>query len=95
MTFHPLLNDYYHPLTFIEHVLCVGFIINLLHPIIYYWCHCIDKEASSSSFPMSLNELPWWLGQRNLPATQETRVPSLSWEDHLEKGMATNSSVLA
>ena len=41
---------------------------------------------------MSVNELPWWLGERNLPATQETQVPFLSWEDHLEKGMATDSS---
>ena len=29
------------------------------------------------------------------PATQETRVPSLSWEDPLEDGMATHSSILA
>ena len=27
-------------------------------------------------------------------AMQETRVPSLCWEDHLEKGTATHSSVL-
>ena len=26
---------------------------------------------------------------------QETRVPSLGWEDPLEKGMATHSSILA
>ena len=26
---------------------------------------------------------------KNLPAMQETRVQSLGWEDHLEKGMAT------
>ena len=32
---------------------------------------------------------------KNLPATQETRVQSLSGEDPLEKGMATHSSVLA
>ena len=32
---------------------------------------------------------------KNLPAMQETRVPSLSQEDPLEKGMATHSSVLA
>jgi len=32
---------------------------------------------------------------KNLPAMQETRVPSLSWEDALERGMATHSSVLA
>ena len=30
-----------------------------------------------------------------LPARWETWVPSLSWEDPLEKGMATHSSILA
>ena len=28
---------------------------------------------------------------KNLPAMQETWVPSLGWEDALEKGMATHS----
>jgi len=32
---------------------------------------------------------------RNLPAMQETWVPSLGPEDPLEKGMASHSSVLA
>ena len=32
---------------------------------------------------------------KNLPAMQETRVQSLGWEDPLEKGMATHSSILA
>ena len=32
---------------------------------------------------------------RNLPAVQETWVQSLGWEDPLEKGMATHSSILA
>ena len=32
---------------------------------------------------------------RNPPAIQETQVFSLGWEDPLEKGMATHSSVLA
>ena len=32
---------------------------------------------------------------KNLPAVQETRVPSLGWEDPLEKGMITHSSILA
>ena len=32
---------------------------------------------------------------KNLPAMCETQVPSLSWEDPLEKGMATHSSILA
>ena len=30
-----------------------------------------------------------------LPAMQETWVPSLGWEDPLQKGMATHSSILA
>ena len=32
---------------------------------------------------------------KNLPATQETWVQFLGWEDPLEKKMATHSSVLA
>ena len=32
---------------------------------------------------------------RNLPARHETWVPSLGWEDALEKEMATCSSILA
>ena len=32
---------------------------------------------------------------KNLPAMQETLVRSLGWEDLLEKGKATDSSILA
>ena len=32
---------------------------------------------------------------KNLPAIQKTWVRSLGWEDLLEKGMATHSSILA
>ena len=32
---------------------------------------------------------------KNPPAMRETWVPSLGWEDPLEKGMATHSSILA
>ena len=32
---------------------------------------------------------------RNPPATQETWVQSLGWEDPLEEGMAAHSSILA
>ena len=32
---------------------------------------------------------------KNLPAMQKTWVQSLSWEDPLEKGIATHSSILA
>ena len=31
---------------------------------------------------------------KNLPAKQEMQVPSLGWEDLLEKEMATHSSIL-
>ena len=31
----------------------------------------------------------------NLPALQETWVPSLGWEDHLEKELLTHASFLA
>ena len=32
---------------------------------------------------------------KNLPPMQETLVPSLGWEDSLEEGMVTHSSILA
>ena len=32
---------------------------------------------------------------KNLPAMQKTQVWSMGWEDPLEKGMATHSSILA
>ena len=32
---------------------------------------------------------------KNLPAMQETWVRSLGWEDPLQEGMATHSSILA
>ena len=31
---------------------------------------------------------------KNLPVIQETQVQSLGWEDPLEKGMTTHSSIL-
>ena len=34
-------------------------------------------------------------GVKNLPAIHEARVPSLGWEDPLEKGMATHSKFVA
>ena len=32
---------------------------------------------------------------KSLPAVQKTQVQSLGWQDTLEKGMATHSSILA
>ena len=40
--------------------------------------------------------LPWWLKTiKNLHAVQEIWGQSLAWEDPLEKGMATYSSIRA
>ena len=35
------------------------------------------------------------MAQKNLPAMQESWVQSLGWEDPLQKGTATHSSILA
>ena len=61
----------------------------------------IPSQPSSSRQSLSyLKELFYWASLvaqmvRRLPAMQETRVPSLGWEDLLEKEMATHSSILA
>ena len=49
---------------------------------------------------MFLGAFEFWLSLmaqmvKNLPARQETQVQSLGWENPLEKGMATHSSILA
>ena len=37
---------------------------------------------------------PWWLSGKELPC-KGTQVRSLGWEDPLEEGMATHSTILA
>ena len=62
----------------------------------------LDVGVSEHS-QVSAGPQPWWLGSaslvaqlvKNLPAMQETQVRFLSWEDPLEKKMATHSSILA
>ena len=49
-------------------------------------------------YPLILVGFPGGSGGKNLPAMQEpqeTQIQSLGWEDPLEEGMATHSSVLA
>ena len=46
------------------------------------------------SISVPLASLVAW-SVKNLPAVQETQVPSLGWEDPLEEEMATHSSILA
>ena len=63
-----------------------------------------DKEsACNAGDPSSIPRLPLlhsWASPvaqtvKNLPAMWETWVRSLGWEDPLEKGTATHSSILA
>ena len=51
------------------------------------------KRLSSSSFQEGASLVAQLV--KNLPAMQESWVRSLGWEDSLEKGMATHSSILA
>ena len=67
-----------------------------------YYLSCVRCYSNCFTCIISFNSLTIYLvifpvGQmvKNLPATQETRVRSLGWEDPLEKGMAIHSSILA
>ena len=51
--------------------------------------HQRSQELCSISHPTGAEMV------KNLPAMQEIWVQSLGWEDPLEKGMATHSSILA
>ena len=57
---------------------------------IYLYTHFTGKNTEALANGTSL------VAQiaKNLPAMQETQVSSLGWEDPLEKGMATHSSIL-
>ena len=52
-------------------------------------CVCVCVSSKEARLSNELRKI------KNLPAMQETQVRSLCWEDPLEKGMATHSSVLA
>ena len=54
-------------------------------------CNLIDCSLPGSSVHEILQVAQMVM---NLPAMQETRVQSLSWEDPLKKGMIIHSSVL-
>ena len=66
------------------------------------WVSCVSCIASRF-FTTELSGKPYFTRcsslvtqiVKNLPAMQETWVQSLGWEDPLEEGMATHSSILA
>ena len=58
----------------------------------FYWTFEISSQWDGSS---RTRASPVAQEVKNLPAVQETQVQSLGWENSLEKGMATYSSILA
>ena len=62
----------------------------------HLWHHCSEGGGGIQTSPYSLVGTSL-IAQlvKNLPAMQETWVQSLGWEDPLEKGKATYSSILA
>ena len=62
---------------------------------VFWLCAGVPFPMHPLSKPEVSLWFPRWCGVKNLPAMQETRVWSLSWEDPLEEGMATYSSILA
>ena len=61
-----------------------------VHGVAKSWTRLSDF----THFTCTWASLVTWTG-KNPPAMEETRVWSLGWEDPLEKGMATHSSILA
>ena len=58
------------------------------------WVRKIPWRSDRLPTPVFL-VFPWAQLVKNLPAMRETWDPSLGWEDLLEKGKATHSSILA
>ena len=57
----------------------------------------VSREANFKICAVLFNSRASLVAQmvKNLPVMQETWVGSLGWEDPLEKGLATHSSILA
>ena len=63
----------------------------------YLVCFEDDSKLKSLNTSVNILETTPQIAQllKNLPAMQETLLPSLSWEDPQDKGKATRSSILA
>ena len=71
------------------------FLINLYNVICQLHHNKAGNAEEGTDYPLQYS----WASLvaqlvKNLPAMQETRVQFLSWEDPLEKGKATYSSIL-
>ena len=67
--------------------------------VVWYSCllmnfpFCCDPQSQRLTHHKIISSLVAQMA-KNLPAIQETPIQSLGWEDTLEKGMATHSSIL-
>ena len=62
---------------------------------LYLWASCEMGQTGFIKPKLIYRSFPGGSVVKSPPAKQETPVRSLGWEDPLEKGMATHSSVLA
>ena len=85
---------------------CIYLFLSFIFQILYRQefiiiCLSISKVYCCAWHRGIFNNTQYWIIDRvaqvvkNLPAMQETWVRSLGWEDPLEEGMATHSSILA
>ena len=69
----------------------------LMIPDLYPYLLEPETQISTTCYTFVCSQSPQLVAQtvKNLPAMWETWVQSLGWEDPLEEGMATHSSILA
>ena len=65
-----------------------SFVLFMFFPLTDFWALWGQESCVSQSASLVAQMV------KNLPAMWETRVQSLGWEDPLEEGMATHSSIL-
>ena len=65
----------------------------LLFPSLHYMSLC--RLPVESLISLGLKGFPSGSDNKDLPAMQETQLWTLGWEDALEKGLETHSSILA
>ena len=87
-----------------NHGILITFVLPPLLLQIFLKCQCPGRRRGWDDLREShwnvyitvckIDDFPVALKLKNLPAMQETQVPSLGQEDPLEEGMATHSSIL-
>ena len=70
-------------------------LFNQYSVVSFYWHRLVFIQAHQHNCEVHQSASLVAQTVKNLPAMQETQVPSLGQEDPLEKEMATHSSILA